>query len=252
MSKTGDSTEPAQDGSAHQQIGLDDSAAAFGEPDPARPREWHSAQAKPAESLLSADASSSAEWQSCLDAARAGCRDSQAALFSAVRQQLVSVAKQGIGRRLQPKVDGSDVVQQTLMDAVFGMAAFRGKTRAELVAWLKGILAHRLADTRRHYSGRQKRSVTREVSLCRTPTTPDDATSPSGRAMRHESEARLEQALRQLPEPYEHVIRLRNQLNLTLTEVAVALDCSPQAASKRWARAVRRLREELNRDDSAS
>lgn len=190
-------------------------------------------------------------WQQCIEAARRGCRESQAALFGALRQELVVWANRGLARRFQAKFDGSDVVQQTLLDAAAGMGAFRGHSRAELVVWLKGILQHRLADARRHYEGFEKRRVSREVPLEDAPAIGADDTSPSMRAARHESEERVERALGRLPESLEHVIRLRNQLNFTLAEVAAALGCSQEAASKRWGRAIRRLRYELKRDDLA-
>src|SRR5262249_4873566 len=66
--------------------------------------------------------------------------------------------------RLQARVDASDIVQQTFLQAHQALAGFRGSTEAELAAWLRQILAHALAHAVRVH-GRDRRDVAREQSL---------------------------------------------------------------------------------------
>jgi RNA polymerase sigma factor (sigma-70 family) len=76
--------------------------------------------------------------------------------------------------------------------------------------------------------------------------------TPSGHAMASEEQAQLEMALMQLPARYEQVIRLRNELKLSFSEVGIALGCSDDAAQKLWTRAIRALAAKMNHANPAT
>src|SRR6516165_8430140 len=80
------------------------------------------------------------------------------------RDYLHLLARLQLGSRMQKHLDASDVVQQTFLEAQKQFAQFRGRSEAELAAWLRQILAHNLADALRAL-GRAKRDVNRERSL---------------------------------------------------------------------------------------
>jgi RNA polymerase sigma-70 factor (ECF subfamily) len=80
------------------------------------------------------------------------------------RQYLVVLADRQLDSRLRGKLDASDVVQQTLLEAHENKEHFRGTHEAELIAWLRKILANNLLDAIRGLR-RQKRDVAREQSL---------------------------------------------------------------------------------------
>src|SRR4029077_15378230 len=80
------------------------------------------------------------------------------------RGYLRALAQIELGRRLQGKVDPSDIVQQSLLEAHQDLAALKGKTEAELVAWLRTILTRNLLNTARDFTA-QKRDIRRERSL---------------------------------------------------------------------------------------
>src|SRR5207302_6051490 len=80
------------------------------------------------------------------------------------RAYLRLLARMQMGPRLQGKLDPSDLVQQTLLQALRALDRFRGRSDAELAAWLRQILAHKLTNAAREL-GRAKRDVGRECSL---------------------------------------------------------------------------------------
>ena len=102
------------------------------------------------------------------------------------RGYLLLLARLHTSTRLQGKLDASDVVQQTLVQALSGLEGFRGTSDAEMAAWLRQILARHLANVARD-QGRQKRDVRREHSL---EAALDQSASRLGRSWRPTSRRR--------------------------------------------------------------
>jgi RNA polymerase sigma-70 factor (ECF subfamily) len=184
-------------------------------------------------------------------AAREGDRAATGPLLAAYRNYLTVLADAAIGPRLQTKVDASDVAQETLLKAHNGFPDFRGATEAELVAWLRRVLAHVVADQVRRYAGTEGRRVSRERSIedpiersaaALRDVLPGDLTSPSVAASRREAGAALADALAALEPDHRRVIVLRNLEERSWTDVAAAMGRSPDAARMLWARALTRLR----------
>src|SRR5579871_6462581 len=88
--------------------------------------------------------------------ARAGEAQALGRLMECYRNYLGLLARLQIGRRLQGKVDPSDLVQETFLDACRAFDQFRGTTEAELLGWLRRCLATNLASLARRYSGSQR------------------------------------------------------------------------------------------------
>ena len=80
------------------------------------------------------------------------------------RQYLLLLARLHLGDQPRGKLDTSDIVQQTLLEAHRKRRQFYGKSEAELAAWLRQMLACCIADAHRS-QGRAKRDVSREQSL---------------------------------------------------------------------------------------
>src|SRR6516164_8308457 len=92
-------------------------------------------------------------------------RAAAGALLQRYADWLRLLARLQIDRGLQAKLDASDVAQQALLEACRALPQFRGTTEAELIAWLRAILAHVLGDAFRRYHATQARDLAREVSL---------------------------------------------------------------------------------------
>jgi len=170
------------------------------------------------------------------------------------RSWLGLLARLQVGPRFRTKFDPSDIVQQTLLEAVRDWPKFRGETGAELAAWLRQILAHVLLHEMRRFGAGGGRDIGREVSLEQalaessrrlTEALRSPESSPSERAGSHELELRLADALSRLPADYAEVILLRNVESLPHEEVARRMGRGTGAVRMLWVRALARLRQEL-------
>lgn len=171
--------------------------------------------------------------------------------LEAHRDYLTVLARMQIGRRLQGKVEASDVVQETLLHAVRDLGRFRGTSDKELAGWLRQILAARLADLVRHYCGTQGRNVrlerALEIELDQSSQVLDRGlvappSSPSQHAVRKEQASWVAEALERLPENYREVLLLHHLEECDFHEVARRMGRSVEAVKKLWARALARLR----------
>jgi RNA polymerase sigma-70 factor (ECF subfamily) len=191
-----------------------------------------------------------------IEQARAGCTTSLGTLLQQCRGYLLAIANQRLDEQLQAKMGGSDLVQQTLMYAHRDFAHFRGRSEAELLAWLQRILLNEVARANRDFLETAKRDVSREVafgqqdgSRGRGSWLPADIETPSKQAAAEEDDARLEQALQRLNGPYRQVIELRNRDLHTFAEIGARMAISEERARRLWARAIERLRRDLAVDD---
>src|SRR5262249_28046894 len=80
------------------------------------------------------------------------------------RPYLRLLAQLNLAPSVKPKIDASDIVQQTLLQAYQARTDFRGQTETELRAWLRRILTRNLIHARRDFS-RQKRDIAREQAI---------------------------------------------------------------------------------------
>jgi RNA polymerase sigma-70 factor (ECF subfamily) len=192
--------------------------------------------------------------------ARAGPGDSLGRLLELYRNYLYLVARTQIDLHLQAQVSPSDLVQETFLEAYRDFGQFDGVTEAQLLAWLRRILLHNLAQLvqRLHAA---KRNVRRQVSLELSLRTLEDSaarmdrmllehgSTPSARAQRREEAALLADQLARLPSPYRDVIILRNLEGLPFNEVAERMGRLPGAVRVLWLRALNRLRQLLKEED---
>ena len=186
--------------------------------------------------------------------ARQGHEADRQRLFDACRGYVQVMARTQIESWLQAKVDSSDLVQETLLEAHRDFHRFQGQTEGEWLAWLRRILAHNVADFVRHYRGTAKRQARREVPLggpgrddsqARWPDPPAPTETPSQQLIRADRQLAVAAALAALPEDYREVITLRNVQRLPFDEVAERMGRSRPAAQMLWSRALKKLQAAL-------
>jgi RNA polymerase sigma-70 factor (ECF subfamily) len=176
-------------------------------------------------------------------------------LLELYRNYLRLLARLQVGRRLRGKVDESDLVQETFLEAHRHFGRFRGTAEAELVSWLRQILAGVVANQLRRYFGTRRRDVRLERELADDLARSSQAlagglaarqSSPSERAVRREQAVLLADALEQLPAAYREVIILSHLEGLSFPEVAHRMSRTVASVKNLWARALARLRRSLS------
>jgi RNA polymerase sigma-70 factor (ECF subfamily) len=183
--------------------------------------------------------------------ARNGNHGSLGELFDAARDNLRLFAEQALYADLKQKVGGSDLLQETFLDAQSNFTQFRGTTRPELLAWLRTILANNILHQYRRYCQTQKRDITREQSFekaCISPTelTTSPSDTPSQMMVRQEDHDRLETVICELALDLQQVLRLRHQQGLTFHHIAQQMDRTEGAVRQLWYRAYRQLIRKLD------
>jgi RNA polymerase sigma-70 factor (ECF subfamily) len=186
-----------------------------------------------------------------LNQAKAGEAPALGRLLELYRAYLLVLARVQIGRRLQGKVDASDVVQEAFLGAYRDFPQFRGTTSKEFLGWLRQILASLLANLVRHYQGTQRRDVRLErqlaIELDQSSQAMDRGlimaqSSPSQQAIRREQSVLLAEALGRLPEEWRELLILRHLEGLSFPEVARRLCRTVDSVKKQWPRALACLR----------
>ena len=148
------------------------------------------------------------ETQGLIDRAAAGDGTARHELLELYRDYLRRMVDARLDRRLAPRVDASDVVQDTLADAARRMDEYFRKRPLPFFGWLRSLAGERIIDMHRRHITRQRRSVNRES---RIPELCDDSadvfarsfiahdTSPSNRLLHEEHIEQVLAALAELP-----------------------------------------------------
>jgi RNA polymerase sigma-70 factor (ECF subfamily) len=198
---------------------------------------------------LSARSSRVEHW---LERADRGDPSAVGRLLDHYRGRLRSSVARRFDRRLASRLDPSDVVQETLIDARRRLPEYCRDRPVSFFAWLRGLADQRLIGLRRFHLGSSKRSLGRERADDRAPggravvEIPCDDTSPSGHAAREEEHERVYRAMGSLGEPDREILDLRYRHDLAFAEIAERLGIGVGAAKMRHLRAVERLRSRLD------
>jgi RNA polymerase sigma-70 factor (ECF subfamily) len=177
-------------------------------------------------------------------------------LMDECRPRLRRMIALRLDHRLRGRIDPSDVIQEACMDAARRLAEYAQNASMPFFLWLRYLCAQRLIDQHRRHLGTKVRDAARELALHHDAypetTTTDLAahllgrlTSPSQAAIRVEQTIRLQEALCELDPIDREILALRHFEQLTNGEAAEVLGLDKSATSKRYARALRRLKNVL-------
>lgn len=180
--------------------------------------------------------------------------------IEAYTEYLRLLARVQLAPQLRGKLDASDVVQQTVLQAYSRQDQFQGKTEDEWVGWLRAILANVLAGALRAY-GTGARDLRRERSIdARLEQSASrieqwlvaEQSSPSLQVSRHEQLIRLATALSQLPADQREAVELHHLQSKTVAEVGDIMGRTRPAAMGLIFRGLKRLRELLDEDKTTN
>ena len=163
-------------------------------------------------------------------ASKEGDNDALGRLLEQYRGYLLMLAHRYLSESLRRRVDPSDIVQHTFLEAKRDLPSFRGNTPAEFAGWLRNMLKNNVSTAVTRHVTTQKRSIRREVNA-NGPANNDSAggawiqqlpgstTSPSGVAVKSEAVMALMNALHHLPETQAEAIRLRYMESMSLADI---------------------------------
>ncbi len=191
--------------------------------------------------------------QELLQSARDGDTAARDALLQRHRDSLRRMIEMRLDRRIQQRVDASDIVQEVLVDANRRLVDYLQNPKMPFHLWLRHMAKDRIIDAHRRHRVSGKRSVDREqnmnvgfnmdhssvdlaAQLC------DQNTTPGAAATMQELHVRFQAAIEELDDQDREVVIMRHFEQLSNQDVAAALDLTPAAASMRYLRAIRRLR----------
>jgi RNA polymerase sigma-70 factor (ECF subfamily) len=186
-----------------------------------------------------------------------GDQQALAELFSRHRDRLGRMVEFRLDVRLKGRVSASDVLQEAYIDALKRLPHYQADTGMPFFLWLRWVTFQRLVEVHRQHLGARARDAAREVSIdrggagltssFRMAELLGDLTSPSGVAQRAEAMAQLQQTLDRLDPIDREVLALRHFEELSNHEAAAVLGIQTAAASKRYIRALERLKDALSR-----
>jgi RNA polymerase sigma-70 factor (ECF subfamily) len=191
-----------------------------------------------------------------LDRAAAGDRDVLGRLFDQHRDRLRLLVQFRLDRRLAGRIDPSDVLQEAYLEAAGRFDAYLQDRSLPFFVWLRFLTAQRLLILHRHHLKAQARAAGREAHAPAGPEAPSasladhlvrHSATPSQDAVLAEVRLRLQETLDQMNPLDREVLVLRHFEQLTNAEAARTLGIQEAAASQRYVRALKRLKDLLSR-----
>jgi RNA polymerase sigma-70 factor (ECF subfamily) len=191
-----------------------------------------------------------------LNMAAVGDQEAWASLLARHRQRLHGMVSLRLDKRLAGRIDASDVLQEAFLAASLQLKDYVADRTMPFFLWLRLVTGQKLAQLHRHHLGKQMRDAGREVALYQGALPNASSTAlaarllgrearPSENIMRAEEVLRLETALNSMDSLDREVLVLRHFEELSNGEAAQVLGIQESAASKRYIRALKRLKEIL-------
>jgi RNA polymerase sigma-70 factor (ECF subfamily) len=203
------------------------------------------------------------DTQQLLDQAKGGDPAAVDQLLARHREPVRRMIDLRLDPAIVQRVDASDVVQEVLLEASKRLQDYLRKPSMPFHLWLRHLAKDHLIDAHRRHHQAQKRGVDRERPLHRPAWSErssmelaaqlvDHELTPASAAIQQELQRRLHETLLQLDDDDRDILLMRHFEQLANQDVAAALGLTEAAASMRYLRAVRRLRDLLSPPNPSS
>jgi RNA polymerase sigma-70 factor (ECF subfamily) len=200
------------------------------------------------------DKTSETDW--LLQQAARGDGQFLGTLLARHRDRLRRMVALRLDRRLQGRIDPSDVIQEAYLEASARLAEYLRDPSMPFFLWLRFLTGQKLITLHRHHLGVKMRDAEQEVALYHgsLPQASSAAlaaqllgrdTRPSEAAIRAEMKIRVQEALNSMPVLEREILALRHFEQLSRAEIAQVFGISEAAAGKRYLRALERLKQIL-------
>ncbi|MCA9011649.1 MAG: sigma-70 family RNA polymerase sigma factor [Planctomycetaceae bacterium] len=184
---------------------------------------------------------------------RAGDHDALAELFSLYSDRFHRLIDVRLHWSLRGRLDVADVMQEAYIDARERLTHFFSREDGTIFVWLRLIVLQRLLLLERFHLQASKRNASMEVRLngddrsgrfgSLSQALAASITSPSAAAHREEAIALVDRLLTEMEPIDREILMLRHFEQLPNKEVAEILGVGVTAASNRYVRALRRLKD---------
>jgi len=203
------------------------------------------------------------QTEELLQRARGGDSAAVSDLLDRHRQALRRLVELRLDPAIKRRIDASDIVQDVLVEASRRLKEYLTNPAMPFHLWLRHMAKDRLIDAHRRHRGAQRRSMDREQPLLAAGSVDqstlelaaqlrDPELTPAAAATWQETLRRFQAAVEQLDDTDREVILMRHFEQLSNQEIAQALGLTGAAASMRYLRAVRRLRNMLGEEGSTN
>ena len=173
-------------------------------------------------------------------------------LFSLHRERLKKIVIFRLGHQLHGRLDPEDVIQEAYMAALKRIDHFGKDFSGSGFVWLRLIAQQTLIDLQRFHLGAKKRDAGKEIIFHRPSTSKTmtlhlfgQVSSPSRAVMQIDMMDRVEQAIAEMDHTDQEILAMRHFEELTNKETAESLGIAQKAASIRYFRALKRLKDIL-------
>ena len=194
------------------------------------------------------------EPKELLQRAAGGDQSAMQELFALHRDRLKRMVHLRLSRRVQGRVDDSDVLQETFLDVSRRLPEYLADPKLPFYLWLRHMTGLKLAEVHRRHLGTQLRDADREVTLHRGGLPEADSvslaahllgqlTTPSQAAIKAETGLMVQEALNSMDPVDREVLALKHFEQLTTSEIAQVLGMSKAGAGSRYLRAIKRLKD---------
>ena len=198
-----------------------------------------------------------------IERAKEGNPQAVESLLDRHRDGLRRMIQLRLDQKIQRRVDVSDVVQEVLIEASRRLKDYLENPVMAFHLWVRQIAKDRIIDAHRRHRVSAKRSIDREQPLVVSGDNDhstmelvgalcDPALTPAAAATQREIAKQVEAAIGLLPSIDQEILLMRHYEQLSNQDIAAALQLTEPAASMRYLRALRRLREIIDQSDAAS